>query len=248
MMDADLYARGLATVLASWELYALGARDAVVNRLPGVVAAVFPVGPERRFYNNAVLQRDIVPAGRADAVAAMEAVYAAAGIDQFAVWVHESDRAMRTDLERRGYAFVESTRAMGIVLDDMCLPRPDVELGSPDWEEHRRIGGLPPSILANAEHSPFHLLVARLEGEAVATAIALDHEGDCGIYNVGTIEHARRRGLATKLTSLHLHDALARGCVTASAQSTPSAERVYTAAGFRDLGRILEYVPNAASD
>lgn len=37
----------------------------------------------------------------------------------------------------------------------------------------------------------------------------------------------------------------ARGCRAASLQSTPMAERVYASAGFRDLGRILEYVPPA---
>ena len=73
--------------------------------------------------------------------------------------------------------------------------------------------------------------------------MAFDHGGDCGIYNVGTLERARRRGLGTALTALQLHDALARGCRTASLQSTQMAERVYAAVGFRDLGRILEYVP-----
>ena len=41
-----------------------------------------------------------------------------------------------------------------------------------------------------------------------------------------------------------LHDALNRGCHTASLQSTAMAERVYAAVGFRDLGQILEYVPS----
>ena len=177
----------------------------------------------------------------------MEA-YAAGRVDRFAVWVHESDRVMRADLQRRGYAFAESTRAMGMVLDHVRIPRPDMELGLADWEEHRRIGGLPSGILAKADRSTFYLLVARLGGENVATALALDHDGDCGIYNVGTVEPARRRGLATALTALHLHQALARGCCTASLQSTPAAERVYAAAGFRDLGRILEYAPDAASN
>jgi predicted GNAT family acetyltransferase len=40
-----------------------------------------------------------------------------------------------------------------------------------------------------------------------------------------------------------VHDALARGCRTASVQSTKMAERIYAAVGFRDLGQILEYVP-----
>ena len=71
--------------------------------------------------------------------------------------------------------------------------------------------------------------------------MAFDLGTDCGIYNVGTLEHARRRGLGTALTVAHLYDALDRGCRTASLQSTPMAERVYAAVGFRDLGRILEY-------
>ena len=75
--------------------------------------------------------------------------------------------------------------------------------------------------------------------------MAFDRDGDCGIYNVGTLPHARRRGLGTALTALHVHDALGRGCRTASLQSTEMAERIYASLGFRDLGRILEYVPKA---
>jgi hypothetical protein len=77
--------------------------------------------------------------------------------------------------------------------------------------------------------------------------MAFDFAGDCGIYNVGTVGRARRRGLGTALTLVHLHDALARGCPTASLRSTPMAERTVAAAGFRDLGRILEHVRQAAA-
>jgi hypothetical protein len=45
------------------------------------------------------------------------------------------------------------------------------------------------------------------------------------------------------LTARLVHDAAARGCSTASLQSTEIAERIYAAVGFRDLGRILEYAP-----
>jgi predicted GNAT family acetyltransferase len=58
-----------------------------------------------------------------------------------------------------------------------------------------------------------------------------------------TLEAARRRGLGSALRARYVHDALERGCSTASLQSTPLAERVYKAVGFRDLGRFLEYVP-----
>ena len=134
---------------------------------------------------------------------------------------------------------------MAMVLDDIRLPRPDIELAPPDWFEDLRFAGVPPELPPRRRPSAYHILIARLGGENVATAMAFDHGGDCGIYNTGTLEHARGRGLATALTALHVHDALARGCQTASLQSTEMAERVYAAVGFRDLGRILEYVPRS---
>jgi predicted GNAT family acetyltransferase len=109
--------------------------------------------------------------------------------------------------------------------------------------EYLRILGVPPDFLSGANPAAFHILIARLGGKSVATAMAFNHDRDCGIYNVTTLQRARRRGLGTALTALQVHDALARGCRTASLQSTPMAERVYAAVGFRDLGRILEYVP-----
>jgi GNAT superfamily N-acetyltransferase len=173
----------------------------------------------------------------------MEAAYAAAGVTRFAAWVHEHDQGMRGDLQRRGYTLEESTRAMGMTLDDVRLPRPEIELGPPDWLEYLRIVGVPPDFLSGADPAAYHILVARLGGENVAAAMAFDFGGDCGIYNVETLEGARRRGLGTALTALHVYDALARGCRTATLQSTQMAEGVYAAVGFRDLGRILEYVP-----
>jgi ribosomal protein S18 acetylase RimI-like enzyme len=92
------------------------------------------------------------------------------------------------------------------------------------------------------------LLVTRSHGEIMAAALAYDFADDCGIYNVGTVERARRRGLGTALTTAQVHDARSRGCQTASLQSTQMAEHVYAAVGFRDLGRILEYVPRKESD
>ena len=217
---------------------------------------MFPNEPERSVYNNALLERGLGASHRADAVCAMEAAYEAAGVTRFAAWVHESDAAMRAALERRGYTLDEVTRAMGMMLDDIRLPRRDLELGPADWSEHLRLAGMPSGFLTGADPGAFHVLVARLRGENVSTAIAsrlrgenvstaiaFDFAGDCGIYNVGTLEPARRLGLATGLAAIHLHDARARGCQTASLQSTAMAERVYAAAGFRDLGRILEYVP-----
>ncbi|HSS56877.1 MAG TPA: GNAT family N-acetyltransferase [Solirubrobacteraceae bacterium] len=237
--------RGAATLLASWEQYARGSAGAALQRLDGVAAAVFPNDPERGVYNNALLDRDLGPAERVAAVDAMAAAYRAAGVDRYAAWVHESDHGMRAELSGRGYTVEESTRAMGISLDAIAHGRPEVELaplGWPGYLEYLEAVGVPAGLLSGADASAFHTLVARRAGRSLATAIAFDHDGDCGIYNMSTVEAARRRGLGTALTACHVHDAADRGCATASLQSTPMAERVYAAVGFRDLGRFLEYM------
>jgi ribosomal protein S18 acetylase RimI-like enzyme len=241
--DADLYSRGAATLLATWEEDARGAREAALKRFPGVAAAVFPHEPERTFLNNALLARGLTSHERKAALDATEAAYAAAGVDRFAAWVHETDRAMQTDLARRGYRLDTTTRVMGMALADARLEQPRVDFAPPDWHEHLRVNELPPNFLASADPATQRVAIARLDGESVATAMAFELDGDCGIYNVGTLEHARRRGLGTAVTAALLYDALARGCTTASLQATPMAERLYGALGFRDLGRILEYVP-----
>jgi ribosomal protein S18 acetylase RimI-like enzyme len=235
MSDAELYRRATRTLISSWEEYARGARDAGIVRAPGVVAAVFAAEPERAVYNNAVLED-------AAGIDAMEAVYAAAGVGRFAVWTREADAPLRRELERRGYTIDETTRAMAMELDDLRLPRPELDLAPVEWAEYLRIVGVPQDFLAAADPAAYEILVARLDGANVATAMAYDCDGDRGIYNVGTLEHARRRGLGTALTALLVHDARDRGLRTASLQSTPMAERVYAAVGFRDLGRIVEYV------
>jgi GNAT superfamily N-acetyltransferase len=89
----------------------------------------------------------------------------------------------------------------------------------------------------------FHTHALPRSGDVVATAIAFDHAGDCGLFNMSTLPAARRQGLGSALIARHVHDARLRGCATASLQSTPMAERIYAAAGFRDLGRLLEFGP-----
>jgi GNAT superfamily N-acetyltransferase len=241
--DDELYRRGTQTLLACWAAYARGTIGASVQYFPGVTAAIFPHEPERAYYNNALLGCDLTASARGIALAAMEVEYSAAGITAFAAWVHEEDAAMRIDLQRRGYRFSEATRAMGMALDNVHLPSQEVDLGSLDWTGYLRLFGLPPDLFQAADHTALNLVVARLDGLDAAAALAYDHAGDCGIFNVTTVAHARRRGLATALTALQLRKARARGCRTASLQSTPMAEHVYAAVGFRDLGQILDYTP-----
>ena len=239
--------RGAATLLASWEQYARGSAGAALQRLDGVAAAVFPNDPERGVYNNALLDRDLGPAERVAAVDAMAAAYRAAGVDRYAAWVHESDDGMRAELSGRGYTVEESTRAMGMSLDAIAHRAPRgraraARTGPSTWSTSKP-WACPPACSAAPIRARSTRSWRGARAESLATAIAFDHDGDCGIYNMSTVEAARRRGLGTALTARHVHDAADRGCATASLQSTPMAERVYAAVGFRDLGRFLEYMP-----
>jgi hypothetical protein len=121
--DADLYLRGAATLLASWEEYARGAERAALHRLNGVTAAVFPQEPERSVYNTALLDRTPSAHERSSALDAMEGTYTEAGLTQFAAWVHESDRAMRADLERRGTASTNTRARWECHSTAFALPR-----------------------------------------------------------------------------------------------------------------------------
>jgi ribosomal protein S18 acetylase RimI-like enzyme len=250
MTARALYTRGMATAIRCWERFASSVEGAEVLHAPGVTAAVFPTAPERGIYNNAVLHRDLESGARDAAIVAMEDAYAAAGIGDFAAWVHATDSAMIEDLEHRSYRCTESTRAMGMTLEDFELEIPAIEVRDPTWGEYQRFlerFGVPAGLLPDVDASAFHVSLATLGCEDVATALSFDHDGDCGIYNVSTLGWARRRGLGAALTALHVHQAKLRGCSTASLQSTAIGERVYARVGFKDLGRILEFAPRSSA-
>jgi GNAT superfamily N-acetyltransferase len=84
----------------------------------------------------------------------------------------------------------------------------------------------------------FHLYAARRDSRPAATAIAFDHDGDCGIYWVATLEEARGRGLCKALMTAALLDARERGCTTTSLQATRAGYPVYSKLGYRDFGPI----------
>jgi hypothetical protein len=243
----DLYLRGSETSVSCWTEYARTSPNAAVHRLTVVDVAVFTEGPERDVFNNAILGHGLGGRARTEAVDAMVETYAAAGVSSYAAWVHESDAPMRRELTRRGFTIRETTWAMGLSLDDLPEKPPPVDLAPDDWATYLRVLGLPPGLLASTDPTAFHVVLGRLGDEPVAAAMAFDHADDCGVYNVATLEHARRRGFAGALTALQLHRARARGRRTATLQSTATARSVYAGVGFRDLGRILEFGPGTPS-
>ena len=246
--DRLLYDRAVATLTASWEAVAQGSSRAEVRRLPGVTAAVFPQEPERAIYNNAVLDRGLSPDRRTASIEAMRAAYASAGIEQYAAWVHETETDLAAELASQGYAIAETTRVMGMSLDGLAQHGDEpAEIAAADcatYLDYLRNFGLSPDLLTGVDPDAFHVLAARLDGVVVATGLGFDRDGDCGIFNLSTLEPARRRGIGAALTARLLSAAATRGCKTATLQSTQMAEGVYTSLGFSDLGRFLEFAPS----
>ncbi len=74
------------------------------------------------------------------------------------------------------------------------------------------------------------------------------HDGDCGVYAVGTAPGWRRRGVARALVEHALADARQRGASTASLQSTPMAVSLYRSLGFEAVGRYEEWVCGEPDD
>jgi ribosomal protein S18 acetylase RimI-like enzyme len=246
LTESDLYRRASATLLASWGECARGSAGARLVTSDGFCAGVFPSGPERSVYNNVLLRRGLGKAERARAIDGIRAAYAKAGVDRYAAWAHESDGPLQGELSARGFGLEEATRLMAMSLHGVKQGRGEFDVerfGWPRYLAYLSAEGLPDGLLSGTDPSAFHVLGVRVAGRDAATAIAFDHDGDCGIFNMGTLEPYRRRGLATALLARHLREAVERGCSTASLQSTTIAEGVYRAAGFRDLGRFLEYGP-----
>jgi ribosomal protein S18 acetylase RimI-like enzyme len=132
---------------------------------------------------------------------------------------------------------------MAMPISDLAdVDTSNLDLVEPSPAEYWRIHGLA-GLLPELSADGAHIYISRFDGENVSTLMAFDHEGDCGIYNVGTVPAARRRGLGTALTAHAVAEARERGCTTASLQSTEMAEGIYASVGFRDLGRFDEYVP-----
>ena len=235
------YQRGIDTAVAAWVVWAAGVAGAQVHRDEQAVAAIFPTGPERAFLNNAVLDQGLAGTALSRAVDQVEHRYADAGVDRFAVWVTDDDAAALQELQRRGYTLDTSTAAMALEVDGP-VPALAFEPGSTTWVDYVE-AFLPGGLLARTDPKAFHVVTALLDGAPASVAIAFEEDGDLGIYNVSTHEHARRRGLATALTNHLVNVAVDHGCTTATLQSTPMAERVYAACGFRTVARILEYVP-----
>lgn len=207
------------------------------------VAAVFPAWP--------VLNNAIVGRGAEIGVAAerLRSIYSAAGIRSWALWFPSTARDFaEEDLvdELGGFRRDTTTLVMQATLDarrgfDARMVRTSVATATRASEEPVPLTQVDEPAAGQLEG--WALVV---EGFAVSGAWSLIHDGDCGVYSVGTSPGRRRRGYARALVEGMLEDARRRGAATASLQSTAEAQSLYAGVGFRPVGRYEEWLGPAS--
>jgi GNAT superfamily N-acetyltransferase len=247
----DLAERPYLSLWPFCRLLAACSEGARLVELDGVAAAVVPATPDRSVMNSVVYQR---PEALEAALDPLAAAYAETGIRAWTVWVPERDRAAQELLARAGHRLDASPAAMATDLATFeATPAADVELD--DDPPASAVGGINDAAYGYDDAfarafatvpEGLNLYAARRDGEPVACVGTIHHEGDCGVYLVGTLPRARGLGLATRLMSVALEAARAAGCESASLQSTTMGRPVYSRLGFREFGTIQMWERRAA--
>jgi hypothetical protein len=87
-----------------------------------------------------------------------------------------------------------------------------------------------------------HVVIARRDGAAIATAMMYESDGVASLQWVGTIPGARTSGLGALVTTATTNLAFERGATSCSLQASPMGEPVYRRLGYETIYRYAEYV------
>jgi ribosomal protein S18 acetylase RimI-like enzyme len=84
--------------------------------------------------------------------------------------------------------------------------------------------------------------LGRLDGVPVATSLGFVVDNIVGVYNVATLEGARRRGVGSAVTAAAMSDGAAVGATTAVLESSEMGRSVYERLGFCHVTDIAIYL------
>lgn len=88
---------------------------------------------------------------------------------------------------------------------------------------------------------PWEHWVAMLDGEPAGVGLSHIGGGVVGLYGVGTLPAARRRGVGSALTLVPMLGAREAGVRAAILHATPDGEQLYLRLGFREHCRISRF-------
>jgi GNAT superfamily N-acetyltransferase len=239
--DRELVAAADENFIASFRTLTDHVPDGECRDAPGLFA--FATGLPVALFNGCVVTAPVEAEDLDSAVAWVKDRDA-----RFRVWVSEELGAARAHLGRAPGLAAEAAPYPGMTLH----PVPDppvpaagvtvVPVGADGFDEFVGVlvdAGLERDLALRLFPSGFvadptvALFVGRLDGEVVGTSLAIRSDTACGVYNVVTLERARRRGVGTALTWAAVAAGRAWGHDTIVLQSSAMAVSMYRAMGFR---------------
>ena len=89
---------------------------------------------------------------------------------------------------------------------------------------------------------PWDCWLARIDGTPVGLGLSFLGGGVVGLYGIGTLPAARRRGVGSALTLVPMLKAREEGYAAAILHATPDGELLYPRLGFREYCRISRFL------
>ncbi len=221
----------------------------------GITAAIVPACPQRSICNSVTYGDAAELAAALDELAA---VYEAAGVAAWTVWVPDHDADAAALLEAAGHRIDGTPKAMSAELAELELP----EVGDLAWDtdvdpaDLGRINDLAYGLPTESGVAPaltkvppgVTLYQARIGGEPATVLGTIEHANqapqgprgsaappsDLGFYFVATDPAHQGLRLASRLIAAAIAAARERGLRTSSLQGSPAGQPVYLRLGYHD--------------
>jgi hypothetical protein len=249
MDDAELAHREHANMVEAFTAIVGFVPGAVIRRTGGI--AVIASGLPASLFNQVLVEADdATPAAIREAVAGMRGrgapwiVNLRAGLDDRFVPV----------LRDLGLAVAEDESAPGMALHPIPAggsgPTHTIRLVRDDQgvADHADVivegFGMPRELVAPiitpgfAAAEGVALYVGYLDGRPVTSGAGMRTGHTIGVYNIATVQDARRRGFGAEMTARVAADGLAAGCDVAILQASAMGYPVYERMGYRT---VVEY-------
>jgi GNAT superfamily N-acetyltransferase len=226
-----------------------------LRRWDRVTANVAPLTPDRSIFNGVAFSD---PEALVDVLDEIEAIYDAAGVNAWTVWVPEEDRSTIELLQARGHVLDGTPRAMALWLEDLAdgpASIEGIERASGSILDAARINDIAydkgPGFAVGLEAgdgsgADWHF--AADDGELVACLCTVTSEEDVLVSWVATLPEYRGRGIASWLLREALLEARASGARSASLRASALGSGVYARLGFLDHGCVEMWEKRRGSD
>jgi GNAT superfamily N-acetyltransferase len=233
-----------------------------VDRLPGV--AVVGTGLPLLLFNQVLVSDDGTPPdATSSSIRAGAAIFAARG-KRFSLTLRGGiDDAYRAVIDELGLVALEESPWMpGMAMHPLAAPGGEPP---PAGHEIRRVdgpGGLADhaAVLADGFGMPIEwasafaipamlavpgvaFYVGYQDGVAVTSGLGVRVGATIGVYNIATVESARRRGLGAAMTQRVVDDGAEAGCDVAILQSSEMGQPIYERLGFRVVSEYFGFTP-----